>query len=144
MKKVFILILLLLTSCQTIDPNAIKLNDVLSSFEEQQITLKEIKISGRDLFGMKLNGVRPYSYELNDKLLLIYIYNSNNERKKGLQEFRNKTADTNVASFKLYEVENVLIFYVYERDLNVHIEEKMKKVLPKLKNLSLKEYVNPS
>ncbi|WP_243300268.1 hypothetical protein [Bacillus litorisediminis] len=136
MKKVVILILLLLTSCQTVDHGAIKLNDVILSFEEQQIILKEHKVSGRDIFGMKLNGVKPYSYTLDEKPLLIYIYNSNNEREKGLQEFRNKTADINVASFKYYEVKNVLIFYVYDRDLNVQIEEKIRKVLFKLENVS--------
>lgn len=76
------------------------------------------------LFGMKLNGVKPKSYTLNAKPLFIYIYiyDSVDERKKGFEDFRDKTASSNVVSFKLYEVENVLLFYVHGQDLSTELE----------------------
>lgn len=122
----FISLVLLLTACQVNDPNAITLEEVLSSFEEQQLSLKESEISKNDnIFGMKLNGVKPSTYELDGKMLLVYIYNSNDAREKGWEEWREKTASINTVSFKVYEVNNVLLFYVYEKDLNSEMDSKI-------------------
>jgi hypothetical protein len=120
---------LLLAACQTKDSNAITLEEVLTSFEEKQLSLKEIIVSGKNIFGMKLNGVRPSSYELNGKKLLVYIYDSNNEREIGLEDFREKTANADVVSYKVYEVINVLLFYVYEKDLNSEIDDKIQNMV---------------
>lgn len=122
----------LLTACQTKDSNAITLEEVLSSFEEQQLSVKERKVSGKNIFGMKLNGVRPSSYVLDEKKLFVYIYDSNNEREKGLEDFREKTSTANVVSYKVYEVINVLLFYVYEEDLNSKIDVKIQNKISKL------------
>lgn len=59
---------------------------------------------------------------LDAKPLFIYIYDSVNERKEGLEDFRVKTASSNVVSFNLYEVENVLLFYVHGQDLSTELE----------------------
>jgi hypothetical protein len=64
---VFLPMIILLTACQTKDPNAISMDEVLTSFEEQQLSLKERKVSGKNIFGMKLKGVRPSSYDLDGK-----------------------------------------------------------------------------
>ena len=134
MKKLaftFILLVFLLTSCQANDPNAITLEEVLSSFEEQQLSLKKSKVNKKDhIFGMKLNGIRPSAYELDGKMLLVYIYNSSDEREKGLEDWREKTASMDTVSFKIYEVNNVLLFYVYEEEiLNSEIDSKIQNVV---------------
>jgi hypothetical protein len=130
---IFLSFFFLMTACQTKDPNAITLDEVLNSFKDQQLTLIERKISGKNIFGMKLIGVRPSSYELNGKKLLVYIYDSNNEREKGLEDFREKTATANVVSYKVYEVSNVLLFYVYEEeDLNSEIDAKLQNMVSEL------------
>lgn len=106
---------------------------MLSSFDEQHLSLKESKVSKDDhIFGMKLNRVRPSSYELDGKMLLVYIYNSDNEREKGWEDCHEKTASMNTVSFKVYEVNNVLIFYVYEKDLNSEIDSKIQNVVNEL------------
>lgn len=100
----------------------ITLDEVLSSFAEQQLVVKENKVSNHNIFGMKLNGVKPSSYELAGKLLTVYIFDSAEEREKGLEDFCDKTASMNIISYEFYEVENVLIFYVYELDRNKKVE----------------------
>jgi hypothetical protein len=121
----FISLFFLLTACQASDSNAITLEDVLSSFEERQFSLKKSEISkDSSIFGMKLNGVRPFSYQLDGKMLLVYIYNSKDKREKGWEDWREKTASVNTVSFNVYEANNVLLFYVYEKDLNIEIGSK--------------------
>lgn len=131
MKKaaVFILsIVFLLTACQTKDPNAISLETVLAAFEKQSVPLKESKTKDF-IFDMELNGVSPSTFELDDKLMTIYIYPSSTERENGLKDFGKKPETMNTVSFEVYEVKNVLIFYVYERDLNSEIDEKIQNVI---------------
>ena len=79
---------------------------------------------------MKLNGIRPSTYELDGKKILVYIYDSSDEREKGLEDWREKTASMDTVSFKIYEVNNVLLFYVYEEEiLNSEIDSKIQNVV---------------
>lgn len=114
----------------------ITLNEVVSSFEKQQLVIKENKELSKDtIFAMKLNGVKPSSYELDGKLLSVYIYDSAKERKKGLEDFRDKTATMDIVSYNVYEVTNVLIFYVYEHDMSMEVlfDDEVKEALSKLR-----------
>jgi hypothetical protein len=95
------------------------------------LSLKESKVNDNNIFGMKLNRVRPSFYELDGKMLLVYIYDSNNEVEKGLEDFRKKTTTANVVSYKVYEVINVLLFYVYEKDLNSEMDDKIQNIVSK-------------
>lgn len=134
MKKLafaFISLFFLLTVSHANDPNAITLEELLSSFKEQQLSLIESKVSKDDnIFGMKLNGVKPSSYKLDGKMILVYIYDSNEKREKGLEDWREKTASMDTVSYKVYEVNNVLLFYVYEEEsLNSEIDSKIQNVM---------------
>lgn len=133
MKKLaitFLSLVFLLTACQANDSNAITLEEVLSSFEGQQLSLKESKVNKDHIFGMKLNGIRPSAYELDEKKILVYIYNSSDEREKGLEDWREKTASMNTVSYKVYEVNNVLLFYVYEEEILIsEIDSKIQNVV---------------
>ncbi len=133
MKKLaitFILLVSLLTACQANDPNAITLEEVLSLFEEQQLSLNKSKVNKNHIFGMKLNGIRPSAYELDGKKILVFIYDSSNEREQGLEDWHEKTATTDTVSFKRYEVNNLLLFYVYEEEiLNSEIDSKIQNVV---------------
>ncbi|MBB4823258.1 hypothetical protein HNO89_000478 [Sporosarcina luteola] len=98
------------------------MDEVVSSLEKKQVDIKESEEFSNDhIFGMKLNGVKPSSFELDGKLVSVYIYNSVEEREKGLEDFRDKTASMNVVSYHVYEVENVLIFYVYAHDMSMEV-----------------------
>lgn len=134
MKKLalaFFSFFLLLTACQGNVRNETTLEELLSSFKEQQLSLKESKGSKDDnIFGMKLNGVKPSSYKLDGKMILVYIYDSNKKREKGLEDWRGKTASMDTVSYKVYEVNNVLLFYVYEEEnLNSEIDSKIQNVM---------------
>lgn len=131
---IFLLMVFLMTACKATDSNAISLKEVLSSFEEQELPLKASKVSDKNIFGMKLNGVRPSVYELDGKMLAVYIYDSTKEREKGLEDFRDKTASANLVSYNYYEVKNVLLFYVHELDLSleVKVHEDIQKVVNEL------------
>jgi len=125
-----------MTACQKTTLDVITLDEVISSFEEQQLLVKKSKeVSKNNIFGIKLNGVKPSSYELDGKMLSVYIYDSAEERQKGLEDFRNKTATMDTVSYNVYEVENVLIFYVYEHDINMKVEfdDEIKEALNELR-----------
>ncbi|MBS4220316.1 hypothetical protein KHA96_18605 [Bacillus sp. FJAT-49711] len=128
----FLLMVFLIVACQTKDSNAITLEETLSLFDEEQMSLKVSNVRDSKIFGMKLNGVRPSFYELEGKLLLVYIYDSNDKREKGLQEFHNKTANFNVVSYKVYEVNNLLLFYVFNENLDIIIDNKILKIINRL------------
>jgi len=133
---ILISIVFLMTACQKTTLDVITLDEVIFSFEEQQLLVKKSKeVSKNNIFGIKLNGVKPSSYELDGKMLSVYIYDSAEERQKGLEDFRNKTATMDIVSYNVYEVENVLIFYVYEHDMNMKVEfdDEIKEALNELR-----------
>ncbi|MCM3711282.1 hypothetical protein [Sporosarcina luteola] len=132
MKKLaftFILLVFLLTACQVNNPNSITLEEVLSSFEEQQLSLRKSKVKKEHIFGMKLNRVSPSSYELDGKKILVYIYDSSDERDQGLEDWREKTASMDTVGYKVYDVNNVMLFYVFEQELNSEIDSKLQNVV---------------
>jgi len=122
----------LLTACQPTDFTAILLEEILSSFKEQELSLQESKVSDKNIFGMRLNRVRPSGYELDGKILAVYIYDSTKEREKGLKNFHDKTASANVESYNYYEVKNVLLFYVH--GLNLVLEGEVHEDIQKVVN----------
>jgi hypothetical protein len=131
---IFLSFVLYLTACQTTDTNPVTLDEVLHSFEEQQLSLKEMSSSSKNIFGMKLNGVKPNSYELNGKKLFIYIYKSSKKREKGLEDFMKKTETANVVSYNYYEFKNVMFFYVHSLDLSeeVPFDKEIQKIVDDL------------
>ena len=138
MRRVFIILIfvLVLTACQVQTAN-ITLDDVIVSLENQHITVEETRKSNDNIFNKKLNGIKPNYYTLQDKAFLIYIFDSEEDRKKGLKDFQKQTESMNIVSHDIYEVKNVLIFYVDEMDLEDSIEEGIQKTINNLEKLAL-------
>ncbi|MER2169587.1 MAG: hypothetical protein ABS938_03025 [Psychrobacillus psychrodurans] len=138
MRRVFIILIfvLVLTACQVQTAN-ITLDDVIVSLENQHITVEETRTSNDNIFDKKLNGIKPNYYTLQDKSLLIYIFDSEEDRKKGLKDFQKQTESMNIVSHGIYEVKNVLIFYVYEKDSDDSIEEGIQQTINNLEKLAL-------
>lgn len=145
MKKIAISIIaisILFIACLSIFPrnSSITLKQVVSALENQDLELKKAKVDKNDVFGKKLNGIRPTVYKLKGKSLFVYIYSSPDARKNGLKDFFKKTENTNIVSFKQYEMENVLLFYVYEEDLSkgvdLELDSKIENALNKLEQNS--------
>lgn len=118
---IIICILLFLTGCvQTIiiDSSHISEREVVVALQNQNIELTEGGSVKGTIFTSKLKGVKPQVYELNEKLFLIYEFDTPEELDKGEKEFANKTASMNLVSYKTFTKRNILIFYVHGEDLN--------------------------
>ncbi len=126
----------MLTACQVHAAN-ITLNDVIVSLENQHLDVEETRKSTDNIFNNKLNGIKPNNYTLQDKSFLIYIFDSEENRKKGLKDFQKQTESMNIVSHSVYEVKNVLIFYVYEKDIDNSIEEGIQQTINNLERLAL-------
>lgn len=74
---------------------------------------------------------------LHDKPFLIYIYDSEENRKKGRKYFQKQTESMNTVSYDVYEVKNVLIFYVYEKELDNSIDKGIHQAISNLERLEL-------
>ena len=57
-------LVLLSSACQTGNANPVSLKEVTTAFEEEKITLQKKKVKGNHIFGMKLNRVKPISYQV--------------------------------------------------------------------------------
>ena len=118
MKKLFIICLaFLLIGCQTSSNERLTADDILQLFEQHHLTLTEAKRDTNDMIGMKLNGVKPNAYLLDEKPLYMYVFRSTNAVQDAIKEFNEKTATANLVSFNVYTKDNVLLYYVHGQDL---------------------------
>ncbi|WP_342566659.1 hypothetical protein MKY09_11295 [Psychrobacillus sp. FSL K6-4046] len=138
MKKAYftLIALVLLTACQVQAAN-ITLNDVIVSLENQHLTVEESKENNESIFDKKLNDVKLNKYTLHDKTFLIYIYDSEENRKKGRKDFQKQTESMNTVSYDVYEVKNILIFYVYEKELDNSIDDGIDQAISNLERLEI-------
>ncbi len=137
MNKPFVILVLsfvLVVGCKS--NHHISLDQVITSLEENQLGLEKKFIGFNSYFTMRLNGIRPALYEINENLVSIYIFSSQKESDEGLFEFQKNTEAVNLASFKSYQNKNVLVFFVYEFDKRSTIpeEQKLESAIMKLDN----------
>lgn len=123
-KFISICLLLLLVGCSLVDEDLehhissnISEEDLVKALHEHGVHIVEIK-SKDNIFGSKLNQVKPGAYELDDKQLFIYEYKSADERDEGLEQFKKNTETMNVVSYTLFKHRNILMFYVHAEDLS--------------------------
>ena len=97
---------------------------VLSSLKKQGLELKEALRDVDSQFGKELNGEWPEAYELDEFPVYLYNFYSITERQKGLKEWRQNTSMQNLESYHVFEVENVLIFFINGNEAYTDIHEK--------------------
>ena len=138
-KMISLCLLLFLSSCQPAvqvsDSSHITEAEVVDAFQENNVKLVEVKSPQEGIFGSKLKGVKPGTYELNAKFIFIYEFATADDCENGKRAFAEKTESMNVVSFSVYEKRNILIFYVHEEDLNsdsVPFEKEIKEALDSL------------
>lgn len=108
-----------------VEPQAnISNEEVLKSLKNHGLELKKAGRNPDGIFGMKLNGKRSKYYELEGQPVYIYNFYSDIERQKGLKNWHEKTASDNLVSYQVFEVHNILIFHVYEKELDADIHAK--------------------
>ncbi|MFC4409055.1 hypothetical protein ACFOZY_01255 [Chungangia koreensis] len=108
-----------------VDPKKnISSESVLKSLAKQGLELKEAGDNPDGTFGMKLNGERSDYYQLDGQPVYIYNFYSAIERQRGLENWHEKTASANLESYQVFEIENILIFHVYEIEMDADIHAK--------------------
>jgi len=137
-QAIIICLLLFLTGCvqtEVYDSSHISEAEVVEALQNYNIDLTEGTFVEEEIFVSKLNGVKPGEYELNEKLIVIYEFDTSEEREKGEKEFATKTASMNLVSYKSFIKRNILIFYVHGEDLNsnqVPFEKEIQEALDSL------------
>jgi len=121
MKKIFSLCLLLfLAACQPVqvnDSSHITEEEAVTALQDNGVTLVEAEFK-KNVFGSKLRGVVPGTYEVSGKPFFIFEFKTENDLVKGKKEFDKKTATMDLVSASMFEKRNILIFYVHEQDVN--------------------------
>lgn len=124
MKKILLLCLtILLVGCSSVSESVyesshISEEDLVKALREHGVNVVETKSLKDTIFGSKLNRVKPGAYELDDKHLFIYKYNTADDRDKGLEQFHKNTEAMNVVSYTIFKRHNILMFYVHAEDLS--------------------------
>jgi len=125
MKKfICISLLLFLVGCSLVDEDLryydssnISEEDLVEALREHGVPVVETKLKD-NIFGSKLNKVKPGAYELDDKQLFIYEYKTEKDRDNGLEQFNKNTETMNVVSYTVFTHRNILMFYVHAENLD--------------------------
>ncbi|MEK4531650.1 hypothetical protein MKY07_08790 [Solibacillus sp. FSL W7-1472] len=109
-----------LAACQSVTSRAYIVEaEVVEAFQRNKMNLVEIHTpEEEDIFGSKLKGVKPGAYQLKEKLVFIYEFDTAADREDGKRVFVEKTASMNLVSYSQFEKQNILIFYVHGGNLN--------------------------
>ncbi|TCM93242.1 hypothetical protein EV294_107193 [Paenibacillus sp. BK033] len=125
---VVLLMCFITTGCKK-DELIITSEQIKTSFESKDIQLFEPQeLSPENVFIKTLNNVRPEFYAINEnQLISFYIYSSHQEAEKGLKDFEESTAATDLVKHSEYQIANVLLFYQYATK-DERVEEIMKRL----------------
>ncbi|MEC1180081.1 hypothetical protein P9B03_16385 [Metasolibacillus meyeri] len=118
-KRSIICLAFLLIGCYASLNKGLTTGNILQLFEQHHLTLTKTKLDTTNTIGMKLNGVKPNVYLLDDKPLYMYVFHSTNAAQDAIKEFNEKTATANLVSFNVYTKDNVLLYYVHGQDLAI-------------------------
>ena len=118
-KMISICLLLFLIGCSSVHISShITEEELVKALHEHSVNVVETKSLKDNIFGSKLNRVKPSAYELDDKQLFIYEYKTTDDRDKGLEQFHKNTEAMNVVSYTIFKHCNILMFYVHAEDLS--------------------------
>ncbi|MFC2949224.1 hypothetical protein [Virgibacillus sediminis] len=93
--------------------NQITLDDVETVITDHGFELeRESDLPSENVFMQELNGMTPEVYKLEGNTLSVYVFPSEGDRAKGIQEFEERTATADVVEHKAYGLNNILVFYV--------------------------------
>lgn len=126
--------LFVLVGCQT-DESHLTEKEVVKALQENGIELIKTK-NPKSIYSSKLAHVKPATYELNGKSLVIYQFDTEIDRDKGKAEFVKKTESMNLTSASSFEINNLLIYYVHDQELhsdNVPFEKEIQEIINEIK-----------
>lgn len=140
---IILIFLIALIGCSKeteIKENKFNLDEILTALESQKLNLISFGITG---YPLKINDVLPevYSVEMqeekdqkNPEFIHFYIFNSENDRIKGVKEFKKQmeSADSKTFPF-LFEKENVLTVYWSENPDDLLLNKAIETAIEQLK-----------
>ncbi len=122
-----IIITLLLFSC-TANSKILSIDDITSSFYENDLYLKPQMSDGYPV----LYGIKPNVYEILDYSLFIYLY----DRESDIQFATNDLYSTTfVSEPDVYIIKNTIILYFSDNENN-ELNEKIKKVIKLIEQIN--------
>lgn len=103
-----------MTGCKKEDVK-ITSEQIKASFESKDILLSEPQeLSPENVFIRSLSNVKPEFFAINaNQLISFYVYSSRQKAEKGLKDFEESTAATELYRHSEYQVANVILFYEY-------------------------------
>lgn len=110
----------------------LSLNDVVSVFENEGLTLSKGEENPKSVFQMELNGEKPHVFKMNEQTLCVFVYATPVGSFMGGHDFERKTSAYQVVYHKRYAVKNVLVFYVPEGKKDSGVEAKIQKTIDRL------------
>ncbi|RCW46460.1 hypothetical protein [Paenibacillus prosopidis] len=116
MRRMVIIILaicFIITGCMN-KGKTITLTQIKDSFEKNGVSMSEVPdLHPESVFSKAYNDVTPRRFVIDEnQKISIYVYTSSKEVRKGIKDFENKTAAADLTPHTIYQIANVLIFYV--------------------------------
>lgn len=118
-----LLLVLMLAGCAPTavhDSSHIKEADVVMAMDRHGVVLDEGTDAG--IFASRLEGVKPKVYEVDGRAVVIYEFDSVEQRVASEKAFTDLTASMNLVSYSVMVNRNVLVFYVHGEDLGISEE----------------------
>jgi hypothetical protein len=125
---IFLTILIVQTGCNTSNP--LTLEQVLNVFQQDGLQLTKSDEYPENIFQQGINGVKPSFYQLSNGVILFYIFKSDKEREEGREDFYDRPIT--FVEHEAFEIKNVLILYVYGKNHDGEINNKIKDAIKKL------------
>ncbi|MGM0879637.1 MAG: hypothetical protein ACQEXQ_01175 [Bacillota bacterium] len=95
---------------------------------------EEPDLHPESVFSRAYNDVTPRRFVIDkNQKISIYVYTSSKEVRKGIKDFENKTAAADVVPHTIYQIANVLIFYVADESFK---DERVDLVVEELLSLT--------
>ncbi|MFC5530077.1 hypothetical protein [Cohnella yongneupensis] len=132
MRIVILLLLIALTGCTPFGTagNSLNLQQVLDAFQREGLRLDPAQSNPDNIFEQGINGVKPSFYRLADGTVYIYKFKSEKARIKGLEDFYNRPVT--LVLNRPFEINNVLILYVYGMHPDNGIDDRIRAAIQKL------------
>ncbi|MGM0884470.1 MAG: hypothetical protein ACQEXQ_25950 [Bacillota bacterium] len=126
---IILIFLMVLAGCSTNNP--LTLEHLLDVFQKEGLQLTKAEENPKNIFQQGINGVKPSFYQLSDGVIHFYIFKSNKERKEGREDFYDRPVE--FVEHGAFEIKNVLILYVYEKNQDDEIGKKINDLIQELK-----------
>lgn len=114
-RMVFIILSIctIITGCMN-KGKTITLTQIKDSFEKHGVSVSEVSgLHPESVFSKAYNDVIPRRFVIDEnQKISVYVYTSSKEVRKGIKDYKNKTAAADVVPHTIYQIANVLIFYV--------------------------------